>query len=263
MAAWRDAGVTRLSIGVQSTSDSELVALGRDHRMGDGRAAVGAALGAGFASLSADVIAGAPGPGDGGVASARELAALGIPHLSVYELTLEPRAPLARAVERGEVAMRDADELADLYAAIHAELTGAGYEHYEISSYALAGHRAVHNSLYWQGVEYLGLGNGAASFWRAPDGSGERWTNARAVARYLAGEAPERDALTRDDLVDDRIWLGLRMVDGVEIAAFRDRDRLLEQLADDGLVAVGEGRVRPTWLGFLHADRVARRVVGS
>ncbi len=263
MSAWRAAGVTRLSIGVQSTDDRDLVSLGRDHRMGDGRAAVSAALTASFASLSADVIAGAPGPTDGGISSARALADLGAPHLSVYELTIEPNAPLARAVERGEVTPRSDDELADTYIAIHDHLTARGYDHYEISSYALPGHRAVHNSLYWRCAEFLGLGNGAASFLRHPDGSGQRWTNPRAVARYLAGGAPEIDTLSRLALAADRIWLGLRTSDGVELGAFEHFPRLPAELSEGGLAVEEGGRIRPTLRGFLQADRVARRVLAA
>ncbi len=165
--AWAACGINRLSIGVQSTNDGELVTLGRDHRMGDGLAALEAAINDGRFRISADVIVGTPNSASGGMdtlaAVTRRTTINGgdghrPEHLSVYELTFEKSAPLGRAAQRGDISPRDDDELAELYERTDAELAARGYEHYEISSYAQPGGRAVHNSLYWQGAPYLGLG---------------------------------------------------------------------------------------------------------
>jgi oxygen-independent coproporphyrinogen-3 oxidase len=273
MAGWRAAGIDRVSIGVQSLAPGELVALGRDHRMGDGPAAVEAALAAGFRRLSADLILGAPrrpgapAPADQPLAGAERLAALGVPHLSVYELTVADGTPLQRQVATGAAVLEDEDRLAELYEAAHAHLAAAGYEHYEVSSYARPGARAVHNSLYWRGQEFLGVGNGAASFLRLPDGGGLRWSNHRSVGRYLAAPAGERQAqretLTATALDADRVWLGLRTSDGVAASALAGRPRLVEWLVASGLVEVGPDRIRPTLRGFLYSDQVARRVLGE
>lgn len=259
MDAWLEAGVTRLSVGVQSTRQDELTWLGRDHRMGDGIAGLSSALSAGFASVTADVILGVP-VGDP-VESVDSVIAAGAPHISVYELTIEERTPLGRRVARGELSPRGADELADLYTATRERLVAAGYEHYEVSSYAREGHRAVHNSAYWRLGEFLGVGNGAASFVAHPDGGGERWTNPRSVGRYLAGGEPEIETLTADDLAGDRIWLGMRTADGVDRSAFAGRDELLSELLADGLAIADGDRIRPTLRGFLLNDFVARRAV--
>ena len=96
------------------------------------------------------------------------LARSGAPHLSVYELTIEPRTVFGHRTARGELVPLDDDVLAELYQASHDALAAAGFEHYEVSSYAQPGHRAVHNGLYWRGVEFLGLGVGAASFRSTP-----------------------------------------------------------------------------------------------
>lgn len=265
LAAWQEAGIGRLSIGVQATSAGDLVTLGRDHRMGDGLAAVDAALAAGFASISADAILGTPGS-RAPLAAVRALAARGVPHLSVYELTIEERTPLARRVARGEVTPEPDDRLAELYREADALLTAAGYEHYEISSYARPGHRAVHNQLYWTGGEWLGLGNGAASFQRTGDG-GRRWSNHRSVGRYLAaspgGWEAERDQLSATDLAEDALWLGMRTSAGVAEEAFAGRAPVLEGLLRDRLAHREAGRILPTLLGFLYADQVGRRVVGG
>jgi oxygen-independent coproporphyrinogen III oxidase len=264
MVGWRAAGIDRVSIGVQSVAAAELVALGRDHRMGDGPAAVEAALAAGFTRLSADLILGAPGVRADPLAGVAQLAARGVPHLSVYELTVADGTPLHRQVARGEVVPEDEDHLAERYLGADALLGAAGYEHYEVSSYARPGARAIHNSIYWRAGEYLGLGSGAASFRRSPDG-GLRWSNHRSVGRYLAAPAGERQAttepLTAADLAADRVWLGLRTADGVPAEALADRPGLVDWLGARGLAEVTPDRIRPTLRGFLYSDQVARRVL--
>jgi oxygen-independent coproporphyrinogen-3 oxidase len=264
MAAWRAAGVTRLSIGVQSAQPRALVVLGRDHAMGDGLRALHAALEAGFSSLSADYILGIPGAGGEPLAGILEAVVAGAPHLSVYELTVEAGTPLAAAVRRGELAPEDDDTLVELYTAVHEMLEARGYCHYEVSSYARPGARAVHNSLYWRGAEYLGLGAGAASFWRDPAGGGRRWTNHRSVHRYL-GAAPgdwagEEEVLTAGEVEADLLWLGMRTSDGVDTSLFSGRPDLLDWLLTGALARPDGSRIRPTLRGFLHADQVARRV---
>lgn len=268
LAAWRSAGITRLSIGAQSANARELVTLGRDHRMGDGVAALESARGAGFESLSADIILGIPGAGDPAAraeASVDEIAGRNPEHLSVYELTFESATPLDARRRRGEIAPVDEDRLAAIYGAASRELSSRGYEHYEISSFARPGHRAVHNSLYWSLGEYLGLGTGASSFRRLPEGGGTRWRNVRSARRYLGarGEArvSEQESLSAEDLDKDRIWLGLRTSDGVPDDALKARPDLLEWLCGAGLARLCDGRVAPTLSGFLYADYVAQRVV--
>jgi oxygen-independent coproporphyrinogen-3 oxidase len=229
--------------------------------MGDGLSAVQRALASPLSSVSADVILGTP-VGDP-LESVDAIAATGVPHISVYELTIEERTPLGKRVARGELSPRSADELADLYTATRERLLAAGYEHYEISSFARPGHRAIHNSAYWRLGEFLGVGNGAASFRIRADGAGVRWTNPRSVTRYLAGDPPEVEDLTADDLARDRIWLGMRTSDGVARSDFEGRAGLLADLVTEGLALEDESRIRPTLRGFLLSDSVARRAVGG
>jgi oxygen-independent coproporphyrinogen III oxidase len=263
LAGWKAAGIDRLSIGVQSLDARDLVALGRDHRMGEGLAAVEAARAAGFARMSADIILGAPGSRQP-LASLEAMAGREVPHLSVYELTVEEGTPLAQRVARGEVVPESEDRLAELYLAAHQRLLDQGYEHYEVSSYARPGARAVHNSLYWRGAEFLGLGAGAASFLRRAGGGGVRWSNHRSVGRYLAAAPGERraeiDELAAGDLAVDRIWLGLRTSDGVPREAVPGE--LLAWLTGPADLAVVDGEhVRPTVRGFLYSNRVLARVL--
>jgi oxygen-independent coproporphyrinogen-3 oxidase len=262
LAAWADVGVTRLSIGVQSLVSSDLVVLGRDHRMGDGREAVERARHARFASISADLILAVPGAS--GEPGATELAALGPHHLSVYELTYEPGTPLTQRLARGELSSLGDDIIADLYSGAHDRLVAMGYEHYEVSSYGRPGHRSRHNQLYWTGASYLGLGSGAASLVRLPDGGGVRRRNPRSVKRYLAGHRDdEREVVLPSDMARDLVWLGLRTADGVEVSSLAACPGVANWLVDNGLATLLAGRIRPTLRGFLHSDAVARRVVAG
>jgi oxygen-independent coproporphyrinogen-3 oxidase len=248
---------------VQSFEPRELVALGRDHRFGDGRAAIERAVAAGF-TTSVDFIFGIPGgrPGDGAAPPAIDLAA---DHLSIYELTIEERTAFGQRVRDGRLVPLSEDALAELYLATDERLTAAGYEHYEISSYARPGKRAVHNSLYWHGAAFLGLGVGAASLELGPDGSGRRATNPRHASEYLAGPGTPAEVMesTAAELAADRAWLGLRTRDGVAEADLVPAPGLADWLVAERLADRAEGRIRPTLRGFLMADRIASRVVAT
>lgn len=256
LAAWRAAGITRISIGVQSLEPGVLVTLGRDHRFGDGKAAVARAQDAGFA-VSADFILGVPGASEDVVTLA--------PHLSVYELTIEERTAFGKRVRDGRFVPLDEDLLEARYVATHERLTALGYEHYEISSYAQPGTRAVHNSLYWRGAAFLGLGVGAASLELHPGGGGARATNPRRWKDYARdpGEPAERSVMSRSELASDRAWLALRTSDGLAEAALAGMPGLAESLVADGLAERRDGHICPTLRGFLMADRVAARIVQS
>jgi oxygen-independent coproporphyrinogen-3 oxidase len=266
LAAWRAAGVNRVSIGVQSLEARELVALGRDHRMGDdGLGAIAAARAAGFRSISADLILGIPDAHTAEPPAHVARTAAAVDHLSIYELTIEERTAFGARARAGTLHPLDEDTLASLYERTHAQLAEAGFDHYEISSYARPGQRAVHNSLYWRGAPYLGLGPGAASFVRTPDGGGTRATNVRAAAAYLRAEGAARVAETMvsppGELAADLVWLGLRTSDG--IARADAPDDLVGWLLSERLVEAEGARIRPTLRGFLYADRIAARAVQS
>jgi oxygen-independent coproporphyrinogen-3 oxidase len=273
LGALRAAGAHRLSIGAQSFADPELAFLGRDHDGATAAAAVPAARAAGFAAVSLDLIYGLPGQTLAAFERNLERAvALAPDHLSVYQLTVEPRTPLGAAARAGHPVAADDETGAALFELAHARLGAAGYEHYEVSSYARPGRRAIHNALYWTGAEYLGLGNGAHSLWRDGDGGGLRWAAHRSVVRYLAGRpsadpracdlvaevTPQDAAALRDDLV----WLGLRTADGIprELVA---GGRPLADLVAAGFVSVDGDRVRPTARGLLFADELGARLLSA
>jgi coproporphyrinogen III oxidase-like Fe-S oxidoreductase len=249
---------------VQSWDAADLAALGRDHAMGDGPAAIAAAHGAGFDVVSADLILGAPGVARDALTAPPSVAAAvasGVAHVSVYELTIEPATAFGKRARAGALPILPEDDLASLYESTHHALTAAGFEHYEVSSYARPGRRAVHNSLYWRGAEYLGLGMGAASFVRSDDGGAVRQVNSRRLADYQAGGAAriaERTPLSADEVATDELWLAMRTVDGAPAVALGS---LGAWLLAGGLGETRGDRICPTLRGFLFADQIASRVV--
>lgn len=271
LAAWRAAGITRISVGVQSTQASELRLLGRDHRVGDGMAAIHRIAALDQLAISADFIVGVPrslrvveepmqaGIGAQDLSWIAAIAESTAGHVSVYELTIEEGAAFAKRVRDGRLLPREADSLADLYLSIHDQLAAHGYEHYEISSYARSGQRAVHNCLYWNGGEYLGLGVGAASYRRTATGA-TRWTNRRRFAWYCADRVADMRVLTTQQDLTDQLWLGMRTSDGVAADRLAQRPGVVEWLQECGLATVSDGQVRPTVRGFLFADSVADRI---
>lgn len=253
LAAWKRAGINRLSIGVQSTSPSDLAVLGRDHRFGDGRAAVERAQAYAGYSVSADFILGVPPKKD------LPEFLTSTDHLSVYELTIEERTAFGRRTKAGRFTPLDHDTLTDLYIGTHDKLTAAGFEHYEISSYARPGKRAVHNSLYWRATPFLGLGVGAASLQVNADGSAVRVTNPRRYVAYAAGEAPVTEMYSAQELRAERLWLGMRTSDGVAEADLPTD--VTRWLLDAGVAHRKAGNICPNLRGFLMADRIAARIV--
>lgn len=265
LAEWQAAGINRLSIGVQSLIADELIVLGRDHRFGDGPAALARAIAAGTFVTSCDFILGtpttpAPGSRSEPLSWLEPVVATNVDHLSVYELTIEERTVFGKRVRAGSLAPLGEDVLADLYMHAHHMLTRAGFEHYEISSYARPGKRAVHNSLYWRGTPFLGLGVGAASLAVAADGSGVRATNPRRARQYMAdpGVPAEVVRVNAAEMRADRAWLGMRTVDGVAEADVPGD--VVTWLCDEGLAERRGARVCPTLRGFMMADRIAARI---
>jgi oxygen-independent coproporphyrinogen III oxidase len=244
---------------VQSFAPQQLVVLGRDHRFGDGRTAIARARAAGF-TTSADFILGVPGSAPG----APEVDAT-VDHLSIYELTIEDRTAFGQRVRDGRLVPLSEDALTERYLATHEQLTAQGFEHYEISSYARPGRRAVHNALYWRGAAFLGLGVGAASLELFPDGGGRRATNPRRAAAYLAAPGTPAEVVVSSaaELAADRAWLGLRTSDGVAEADLAAAPGVADWLVAQQLAERRDGRICPTLRGFLLADHIAARVVGT
>ena len=265
LAILREAGVDRLSLGVQSLEPSVLRSLGRIHKPERALQAVADARRAGFTNISVDLMVAVPGETADGVLRAIEaFVDLGVPHLSIYSLQVEPGTPLAGKVERGAVTPLDQDTAADRYEEVGERLAAAGYRHYEVSNWARPGFESRHNEGYWTRRPYLGLGPGAHSF----DGSA-RWRNEEDVTRYYerveAGELPreERQDVDLECAATESIFLALRRARGL-------RRRQAERLAGPALAGWSEwarsagavrldppGRIRPTERGLLLSHEIS------
>ena len=227
-AAWltglRTTPVNRLSIGIQSFHEPHLQLMNRAHSAAEAAACVQLAQDAGFENLSIDLIYGIPAPDHGIWTRDLETAlALGAPHLSAYALTVEPRTALGRWTEKGRFQPSTDDFTAQQFEQLTATLTSAGYEHYEISNFAWPGREARHNSAYWQGAPYLGLGPSAHSF----DGRSTRQANVASNAAYLTalgkGElAATTEHLTPTDRANEYLMTALRTSRGLDLTRLRD-----------------------------------------
>ncbi len=257
--AYRQAGVTRLSIGVQSFDDARLVRIGRVHDAAQAHAAVAEAASA-FETFNLDLMYALPG---------QDLAALGRdldaalayapPHLSIYHLTVEPNARFA--VRRPE-ALPDEDTAARMLDLIVGRTAATGLQRYEVSAFARPGHRCAHNLNYWTFGDYLGIGAGAHGKLSFPDRIVRqvRWREpARYMTEALAGRATSNEeAIARDALPFEFMLNALRLREGFDPALFGERTGLpaaaiepgLAEAERRGLVERAPGRVRPTARGF-------------
>ncbi len=276
-----EAGVNRLSLGIQSFDDAVLKRLGRAHRSGEGRAALRAARETGFTNLSLDLIVAVPGQELAQVeADLDEAVGFAPEHVSAYALTVEPGTPYARGVSHGTLVLPDEDLAVAMLEAIPTRLGAAGIEAYEISSHARPGFEAVHNRRYWERLPVLGLGMGAWSVEaRSPDAPhGARRRNPATLPEYLAGvgRSPWPGAVEHLDEATARgeaMFLGLRTRRGVSAegftAEFGEAPRRfyaaeLARLGEAGLLREDpNGDVRLTHRGRLLSDTVFEAFVAT
>ncbi len=256
-AAWRAGGVTRASLGGQTFDPAALAWMRRGHSAEQVERAVGALRGAGIDDLSLDLIFALPD------AVTRDWAgdvcralALEPTHLSLYGLTVEAGTPLGRWAARGAVREADEERYADEFLVAHDLLGRAGFEHYEVSNVARSGRRARHNSAYWRGVPYLGLGPSAHGF----DGARRRW-NASAYADWVRRLGRGEDPMAGDEPIDadarlaEEVYLGLRTRDGLRLE-FHEAERVGRWVAA-GWGELDGDRLRLTAQGWLRLDALA------
>ena len=267
MGGFRAAGVNRVSFGVQSLDDAELRRLGRVHSAARARAAVAEARAAGFDNVSIDLMMWLPGQTRvDWLASVDAAIALAPDHLSLYLLELYPNAPLREEMARGGWSLAPDEDAAEMYLQGLAALDGAGYTQYEISNVSREGRTSRHNLKYWSDGEWLGFGCGAHS-----TRNGARWKNLSSTTEYIdrvtAGETPAVDcrALTRDERLEEALFTGLRLTEGVDTAAVGARYGVdvwrrfgvgLQPFVDAGVLRREPGRLRLTREGMLVANEV-------
>lgn len=216
--ALRETSVNRVSLGVQSFDDDELRFMNRRHTAEEAATAVKRLQDSGIENITIDLIFGVDGYGDEVLERSIDKAlSLGVQHISAYHLTIEPATTFYRRVQRGQ--MREvAEECSEReFRLIEKRLCEAGFEHYEVSNYALKGYRSQHNSSYWSGAEYLGIGAGAHSF----NGQERHWS-AQNLAEYIAHREYESEVLTAKDRYNEYIMTSMRRCEGVDTQHIRE-----------------------------------------
>ena len=272
---FRAAGINRISFGVQSFHDTELKRLGRLHSSATARLVVARARAAGFDNLSLDLMMWLPGQSrTDWLASVDALIEVAPDHASLYLLEIYPNAPLKEEMARAGWSVAPDDDAAEMYLEGLDRLDRAGYQQYEISNVARsAAHRARHNLKYWQEGEWLGFGCGAHSTY-----GGERWRTLSSTVEYVdriaagADVRLDRRSLDPQERLEEALFMGLRLVDGLDLFAMRQRHDVdiwarygqdLAAFAQAGLLVHEPGRrLALTRAGMLLANEVMSVFIG-
>ena len=267
LGAFREAGVNRVSFGVQSFRDDELKRLSRLHGAARARAAFGEARSAGFDNISVDLMMWLPGQRvDEWLESVDSAIDLGPEHVSLYMLEVYPNAPLKEEMARSRWSQAPDEDVATMYEAAMERLEAAGLEQYEISNVARSGRRSRHNVKYWSDGEWIGFGCGAHSTY-----GGSRWKNVAATEDYIdclvRGESPAIDVHRRSpaERLGDALFTGLRLAEGVDMAVIQARYgvdvwqrycRDFQPFLEEGLLRREDRRLWLTRRGMLLAHEV-------
>jgi oxygen-independent coproporphyrinogen III oxidase len=269
----KSANINRLSIGIQSFFEEDLQWMNRAHNAQQSVACIEAAHDAGFYNITIDLIYGTPGLTDEKWhQNVQRAIAFNIPHLSCYALTVEPKTALDHLIKKNELADVDPDQQARQFLLLINWMEAAGYEHYEISNFAKPGWRSRHNTAYWLGKKYLGLGPSAHSF----DGVSRQWNvanNAVYIQSLLKNELPaEKEILKTTDQLNEYIMTSLRTMEGLSLEYVSERfgpdaaNRIMKEsdryLKSENIV-LDNGRLRLTTNGKLLADGIASNLFSS
>lgn len=213
---WKQSGINRFSIGIQSFFDEDLQWMNRAHNAAEAENCIQWVKEAGFENFSVDLIYGGPGLTDAHwQQNMDKVIALRVPHISCYALTVEPKTALEKMIQQHKKEAIDPDKQASHFLLLMERLQQAGYEHYEISNFAQPGYRSKHNSSYWQGKPYLGLGPSAHSF----NGNSRQWniaSNALYIQALKKGVVNyEKEILSREQQINEYIMTALRTAEGI------------------------------------------------
>ena len=274
LRGFREAGINRLSFGVQSFSDAELQRLSRLHSAGRAREAFGLARGAGFDNVSIDLMMWLPQQSIAEwLTSVDSLIELGPEHASLYLLEIYPNSPLRDAMAKSKWAVAADDDAAEMYLLAMERLDGAGYQQYEISNVARNGRVSRHNLKYWTDGEWLGFGPGAHS-----TRAGVRWRNVSATHEYVAAVhsggqlIAERRVLSRQDGIEEALFTRLRLTEGIDLDLVESRYGVylwrqfggdLQRFVDAGFLIYDHRRLKLTRAGMLLANEIMTVFLGS
>lgn len=265
VALLMDAGVNRISVGIQCLDDAVLAGLGRRHSAGEARSILAHLAGLKGLSAGCDLIAGLPGhTRESWQNDLHAICEFGLNHASVYALSIEQGTPFFKRHRKGELRVLDEDAIVDRLKDCEEILAKAGLDHYEVSNYAVKGRECRHNLSYWRGSDYLGIGPGA---------SGRlgllRQTNASDIDAYIRAEAVPRDEemVSREEDLQERLMYHFRLKEGVDLDEFceihsvqpnfrSDWEERLQYLCEEGLVTRVSSRYKPTERGMDLADTI-------
>lgn len=272
LSALREIGFNRLSLGVQSFDDEFLQSIGRAHTRAQAISAYESARSAGFENIGVDLIFALPGQSikhwEKTLDTALELRP---EHISLYELSIEEGTRFANLCSEGKIAPIDEDVRVDMYELAIAKLLNGGYEHYEVSNFARPGFRSRHNAIYWHNQPYFGFGAGATSYV-----GGVRARRVAGVRDYIAAVNSNSNLIEFSESLSARarlgetIVLGLRMLDGVDIARVKaetgfdplfEYSNQIERLTNRKLIKFTDGRLRVTHKGLLLLNDVSAEFV--
>lgn len=267
----KKSAVNRVSLGVQTFNDKQLKRIGRSHNESQIYSTIDHLKTAGFDNISIDLIYALPGQTMEDVKeNVAKAIALDIPHLSLYSLILEHHTVFMNKMRRGKLNLPQEDLEAEMFEYIIAELEANGFEHYEISNFTKPGFESRHNLMYWDNAEYYGVGAGASGYL-----NGVRYRNRGPIQHYLKAVSEgnarlSEEVLTKDEMMEEELFLGLRKKSGVSIAKFEEKfgvsfeeryGQIVTELCQHELLVPDDEVVRMTKKGLFLGDTVAERFI--
>lgn len=271
IAVLRQSAVNRISLGVQTFNDKQLKQIGRSHTEAQIYATIASLKEAGFQNISIDLIYALPGQTIQQVKeNVAKALALDIPHLSLYSLILEHHTVFMNKMRRGKLQLPTEDLEAEMFEYIISEMEANGFEHYEISNFTKPGFESRHNLMYWNNDEYFGCGAGASGYL-----NGIRYRNRVPIQHYLKAVADgnarlSEEVLTKEEMMEEELFLGLRKKSGVSVSRFQEKFGLsfesrygsvVRELQAQGLLVKDKDFVRMTKKGLFLGDSVAEKFI--
>lgn len=263
--------VNRVSLGVQTFNDKHLKRIGRSHNEVQIYSTIDALKTAGFQNISIDLIYALPEQTMDDVRSnVAKALSLNIPHLSLYSLILEHHTVFMNKMRRGKLHLPTEDLEAEMFEYIISEMERNGFEHYEISNFTKPGFESRHNLMYWDNVEYYGVGAGASGYL-----DGIRYRNRGPIQHYLKGVSEgnarlSEEVLSKNEMMEEELFLGLRKKKGVSIGKFEQKfgtsfekryGQIVQELQSDGLLKENNGFIQMTKKGLFLGDTVAEKFI--
>lgn len=263
--------VNRVSLGVQTFNDKHLKRIGRSHNEAQIYSTIDALKTAGFQNISIDLIYALPGQTMDDVRSnVAKALSLNIPHLSLYSLILEHHTVFMNKMRRGKLHLPTEDLETEMFEYIISEMERNGFEHYEISNFTKPGFESRHNLMYWDNVEYYGVGAGASGYL-----DGIRYRNRGPIQHYLKGGSEgnarlSEEVLSKNEMMEEELFLGLRKKEGVSIGKFEQKfgtsfekryGQIVQELQSDGLLKENNGFIQMTKKGLFLGDTVAEKFI--